>query len=229
MDDGHVMLITGASSGIGAETARQAVAAGWRVGLTARRRAPLEELAGELGGDAHAVVVTGDAGDWDDVQAAVAATVDAFGRLDAVFANAGFGAVRGFLNETPEHWRSMVLTNVLGPALLIRAAIPHLERTGGHVVLTGSVAGHVEVPGSVYSATKHAVVAMTESARKDLLARGIRVTAISPGNVETPFFDNPPEIALEPGDVARAVMFAVMQPRHVAINEIVMRHREQEI
>jgi len=227
--DSPVMLITGASSGIGAETARQAVAAGYRVGLNARRREPLEDLAAELGGREHALVVTGDAGDWDDVRRTVDATAEAFGRLDVVFANAGFGAVRGFLNETPEHWRSMVLTNVLGPALLIRAAIPHLERTGGHVVITGSVAGHVEVPGSVYSATKHAVVAMTESARKDLLARGIRVTAVSPGNVETPFFDNPPAVALEAADVARAVMFAVTQPRHVGINEIVMRHREQEI
>lgn len=227
--DSPVMLITGASSGIGAETARQAVAAGYRVALSARRREPLEELAGELGGVDHAVAITGDAGDWDDVQATVAATVDAFGRLDVVFANAGFGAVRGFLNETPEHWRSMVLTNVLGPALLIRAAIPHLERSGGHVVITGSVAGHVEIPGSLYSATKHAVVAMTESARRDLVERGIRVTAISPGNVETPFFDNPPAVALEPADVARAVMFAVTQPSHVGINEIVMRHREQEI
>lgn len=221
------MLITGASSGIGAQTARMAVAAGWRVGLAGRRAEPLAELANELGG-ANAVAVPGDAGDWEDVQRMVSATIGQFGRLDAVFANAGFGAVRGFQNETPEHWQRMVLTNVLGPALLIRAASAELEKTHGHVLITASVAGHAVVPGSVYSATKHAAVAMTEAARKDLQPRGIRVTAISPGNVDTPFFDNTPQIALTPDDVARAVMFALQQPEHVAINEIVMRHRDQE-
>ncbi len=228
MDAGRVLIITGASTGIGAQTARLAVAAGWRVVVSARRGEPLDALAVELGGGEHALAVCGDAGDWADVQRLVADASAHFGRIDAVFANAGFGAVRGFLNETPEHWRAMVLTNVLGPALLIRAAIPALEKTRGHVLITASVAGHAAVPGSVYSATKHAVVAMTESARKDLLPRGIRVTAISPGNVDTPFFDNRPPIALTPDDVARAVMFALQQPEHVAINEIVLRHRDQE-
>ncbi len=229
MSDRPVMLITGASSGIGATTARLAVENGYRVALAARRRDPLEELATELGGPQTALALSCDVSEWDQVRAAVDATVDVFGRLDVAFANAGFGAVRGLLNETPEHWRSMVLTNVLGPALLARAAVPALEDTRGHLLLTGSVAGHVNVPGSLYSATKHAAVAFAESARKDLLPRGIRVTLISPGNVETPFFDNPPEIALTPDDVARAVMYAVTQPEHVEINEIVMRHREQEI
>lgn len=228
MNSARVLIITGASSGIGAHTARHAVAAGWRVAVSARRQEPLDALVAELGGPSHALAVTGDAGDWDDAQRLVAATAAHFGRVDAVFANAGFGAVRGFLNETPEHWRAMVLTNVLGPALLIRAAIPELEKTRGHVLMTASVAGHGVVPGSVYSATKHAVVAMAEAARKDLLPRGIKVTAISPGNVDTPFFDNRPPIALTSDDVARAVLFALQQPEHVAINEIVMRHRDQE-
>lgn len=229
MDDRPVMLITGASSGIGAQTARRAVDAGYRVALVARRRDALEELGSELGGAGVATTLTCDVTDWDEVDATVAATLDRFGRLDVVFANAGFGAARGILNESPGHWRSMVLTNVLGPALIVRAALPALEASGGHFLLTGSVAGHVNVPGSLYSATKHAAVAFAESARKDLLPRGVRVTVISPGNVETPFFDNPPEVALTADDVARAVMFAVTQPSHVGINEIVMRHRDQEI
>lgn len=123
----------------------------------------------------------------------------------------------------------MVLTNVLGPALTMRATVDALEHTGGHVVVTASIAGHVNLPGSLYSATKHAAVALTESARLEFHARGIRVTAISPGNVNTPFFDNRPQIALDPDDVARAVMFAVTQPPEVGINEIVMRHRDQTI
>lgn len=224
-----VFLITGASSGIGRATAMLAADAGYRVALLARTAERVERLAADLGGPERAVGVACDVTEWEQVERAVAATVEGFGRIDVAFANAGFGASRGFLNESPEHWRSMILTNVYGAALTIRAAIPALERTGGHLLLTGSVAGHVAVPGSVYSATKHAVGAMAESARKELVGRGIRVTLISPGNVDTPFFDNAPQVALTPDDVARAVMFAVSQPQGVGINEILMRHPGQEI
>ena len=226
--DERVFLITGASSGIGAATARAAVASGHRVALLARSIDKLQALADEFGSD-RAIAVSCDVTDWGDVRAAVDATLARFRRIDLAFANAGFGAVRGFLNESPEHWREMILTNVLGPALTIRATVPALEAAGGHLILTGSVAGHVAVPGSVYSATKHAVGAMAESARKKLRERGIRVTLISPGNVDTPFFDNAPTPALSDDDVARAVMFAADQPPGVGINEILMRHRDQEI
>ena len=185
-------LITGASSGIGQATARQAVAAGFRVALLARSLDRLEAQRDELGGPDVALAIGCDVTEWDELERAVATTLAQFGRLDVAFANAGFGAVRGFLNESPEHWRSMILTNVYGAALTVRATIPALEETNGHLLLTGSVAGHVAVPGSVYSATKHAVGAMAEAARKELHERGIRVTLISPGNVDTPFFDNAP-------------------------------------
>lgn len=224
-----VFLITGASSGIGQATARQAVAAGFRVALLARSVDRLEAQRDELGGRDVALAVGCDVAEWDQLERAVATTIAHFGRLDVAFANAGFGAVRGFLNESPEHWRSMILTNVYGAALTVRATIPALEETTGHLLLTGSVAGHVVVPGSVYSATKHAVGAMAEAARKELHQRGIRVTLISPGNVDTPFFDNAPPVALTDDDVARAVMYAVNQPSHVGINEILLRHRDQEL
>ena len=227
--DGPVFLITGASSGIGQATARQAVAAGHRVALLARSTDRLESLAADLGGSDRALAVGCDVTEWDELRQAVEATLARFGRLDVVFANAGFGAARGFLNESPEHWRAMILTNVYGAALTIRATIPALEATRGHLLLTGSVAGHVVVPGSVYSSTKHAVGAMAEAARKELHQRGIRVTLISPGNVDTPFFDNTPTVALTDDDVARSVMFAVSQPPEVAINEILLRHRGQDI
>jgi NADP-dependent 3-hydroxy acid dehydrogenase YdfG len=228
MPDG-VFLITGASSGIGQATARQAVAAGFRVALIARSRDRLESQRDELGGPGVALAMACDVTEWDELERAVATTIARFGRLDVAFANAGFGAVRGFLNESPEHWRSMILTNVYGAALTIRATVPALAQTRGHLLLTGSVAGHVVVPGSVYSATKHAVGAMAEAARRELHERGIRVTLISPGNVDTPFFDNAPAVALTDDDVARAVMYAVSQPSHVGINEILLRHRDQEI
>lgn len=221
--DAPVFLITGASSGIGAATARRAAEAGYRLVLAARSKDRLEALADELGGADRAIAVPADVMAWEDNVALVGAALDAFGRLDVAFANAGFGARRGWLEETPEHWRDMVLTNVLGAAYTIRAAIPELRRTRGHVLLTGSVAGRKALPGSLYSATKWAVTGMSESIRADLDDSGVRTTLISPGGVETPFFDTPSEGRLQPDDIARAVMYAVSQPEHVDVNEIFVR------
>lgn len=225
-----VFLITGASSGIGAATARAAAQAGYRLVLAARSTDKLEALASELGGPDRALAVATDVTEWDDNVALVAAATEAFGRLDVVYANAGFGAARGWLNETPEHWRAMVLTNVLGAAYTARAAIPALKESRGHLLLTGSVAGRKAMPGSLYSATKWAVTGMGESIRQDLNDTGIRTTVIEPGGVETPFFDNPnPEGRLVAEDIARAVMYAVSQPPHVDVNEILIRPTAQGV
>ena len=156
------------------------------------------------------------------------AALDAYGRIDVAFANAGFGGARGFLNDTPEHWREMVLTNVLGAALTLRATIPALTESKGHVLLTSSVAGRRVIPGSMYSCTKHAVTAMGEAARQDLHGTGIRVTTIEPGVTDTPFFENRPTHHLEAEDIARAVMYAVAQPPHVNVNEILVRPTAQQ-
>ena len=222
-----VFLITGASSGIGAATARQAAQAGYRVVLAARSADRLKELAAELGGEERALALECDVTEWDQQQAMVRSTLDRYGRLDVAFANAGFGAARGFLNETPEFWRSMVLTNVYGVALTIRATITPLKEARGHLLLTGSLAGRRALPGSLYSATKWAVTAMGEAARLELNDTGVRVTLIEPGMVDTPFFDNPGEGRLEADDVARTVMFAVSQPPHVDVNEILVRPTAQ--
>ena len=234
MPDEPVLLITGASSGIGAQTARRAVEGGRRVVLGARREDAVRALADELGGADHALAAACDVTEWDQVQALVATALDGFGRIDAVFANAGFGAKRGFLEESPEHWRSMVLTNVLGVALTIRATLPHiLERGTGHYVITSSVAGRRTLPGSLYSATKWAVTAIGEALRAELRqtheSSAIRVTLIEPGMVDTPFFDNPPGpgSALSDNDIANAVMFALDQPANVDVNEILIRPTSQ--
>ena len=218
-----VFLITGASSGIGAATARHAADAGYRVALAARSRERLDELAEELGGADRALALQCDVTEWEQQEAMVADAISHFGRLDVVFANAGFGATRGFLNESPEHWRAMVLTNVYGTALTIRASLPSLKRARGHLLLTGSVAGRRALPGSLYSATKWAVTAMGEAARQELNETGVRVTLIEPGMVDTPFFSKRPVGALEPDDVAKVVMFAVSQPPEVDVNEILVR------
>jgi NADP-dependent 3-hydroxy acid dehydrogenase YdfG len=228
MADGEkVFLITGASSGIGAATARHAARAGLRVVLAARSIDKLQALAGELGGDERAIAVRCDVTAWSDQEALVATALERFGRIDVAFANAGFGASRGFLQDTPEHWRAMVLTNVLGAAYTVRATLPALKQTTGHILLTGSVAGRRAIPGSLYSSTKWAIAGMGESLRQDVDGTGIRVSVIEPGMVETPFFEKPGQGRLEADDVARAVMFAIEQPPHVDVNEILIRPTAQ--
>lgn len=232
MADDPVLLITGASSGIGAATAR-AAASKYRLVLAARRLEELEELAAELGGEERAIAVRCDVTEWDEVQALAATALERFDRIDAVFANAGFGATRGFLEESPEHWHSMVLTNVYGVALTIRATLPHLlERGDGHFLVTSSVAGRRALPGSLYSATKWAATAIGESLRQELRQMHdnhvIRVTLIEPGMVDTPFFDNRPgKSALQDDDIARAVIYALEQPEGVDVNEILIRPTSQ--
>jgi NADP-dependent 3-hydroxy acid dehydrogenase YdfG len=223
-----VFLITGASSGIGAATARAAAQGGYRLALAARSVDRLQGLATELGGDERAIAVRCDVTEWSDQEAMVARVLAHFGRLDVAFANAGFGARRGFESETPEFWREMVLTNVYGAALTIRATIAPLREAQGHLLLTGSVAGRRALPGSLYSATKWAVTAMGEGARQELNGTGVRVTLIEPGAVDTPFFENQPKTALQADDVARAVMYAVSQPPEVDVNEILIRATSQE-
>ena len=224
MADEPVLVITGASSGIGAATARRAIEFGNRVVLAARSEDALGALADELGGEEKALAVRCDVTSWEDQQALVSAALEAYGRLDAYFANAGFGAKRGFLEESVEHWKSMIDTNVLGAALSIRASLPHFRRQNrGHLILTSSIAGRRALPGSLYSCTKFAVTAMGEALRQEVSDTDIKVTLIEPGMVDTPFFENRVSNALEADDVARAVLFAMTQPPHVDVNEILVR------
>jgi NADP-dependent 3-hydroxy acid dehydrogenase YdfG len=225
MADDPVFLITGASTGIGAATARQAAEAGYRLVLAARTEDKLTALAEEL---PEAIAVRCDVTEWDDLEALVKRTLDEYGRLDVAFANAGFGGPRGFGSGDVEQWKSMVLTNVYGAALTIRATRDALIESKGHLLITGSVAGRRALPGSLYSATKWAITGMGEGARQDFNDTGVRVTVVEPGMVDTPFFDTPPEIeALKADDIARAVMFAVSQPPHVDVNEILIRPTAQ--
>ena len=224
MADDPVFLITGASTGIGAATARHAAEAGYRLVLAARSEDKLQALASEVDG----LAVRCDVTEWEDQQALVKRALDEFGRIDVAFANAGFGGPRGFEKMEPDAMREMVLTNVLGVAYTIRATMPALRASTGHLLLTSSVAGRRALQGSLYSASKHAVTAMGEAARLDFNDSGVRVTLIEPGLVDTPFFDDPPRItALQADDIARAVLYAVSQPPHVDVNELLIRPTAQ--
>ncbi|MGD0384955.1 MAG: SDR family oxidoreductase [Solirubrobacteraceae bacterium] len=232
MSDDRVFLITGASSGIGAATARAAAQAGHRLVLAARSSDRLQALADELGGSERAIAVTCDVTDYAAQEAMVASAVSAFGGLDIVFANAGFGGARNLgtdSTDSPERWREMVLTNVLGPAYTIRACLAAVTAARGHILLTGSVVGRRPVPGSFYSATKWAITGLAEALRLQVSATGVRVTLIEPGMTDTPFFDNRPANALAPEDLARAVMYAVSQPAHVDVGELLVRPTGQAL
>jgi NADP-dependent 3-hydroxy acid dehydrogenase YdfG len=224
-----VFMITGASSGIGAATARQAAERGYRLVLAARSEDKVSELAEELGGPERALAVRCDVTDWEDQQALVQTCLERFGRLDVAYANAGMpGSPGGFSGADPLQWRDMVLTNVYGAALTARASLEALKTSQGHLLLTGSVAGRRVNSGSMYSATKWAVTGMGEAIRQEMNGTGVRVTLIEPGMVDTPFFDTPKPDALRPEDVARAVLYAVDQPAHVDVNEIMVRPTSQD-
>jgi NADP-dependent 3-hydroxy acid dehydrogenase YdfG len=226
MTDSPVALITGGGSGIGAAVARQLLGAGHRVAVTGRGQARLRGFAEELGDPAGLLTIVGNAAEYDDVQAAVAATLKEFGRLDTVVANAGSATHDTVAEGDPAGWTGMVLTNVLGPALLIRASIDALKETRGRIVLVGSVAGFVNGPGNLYGATKWAVTGLAENTRRQVTEWGVGVTLIAPGRVETPFWDGnglPPGHLLTADQLADSVVWAIRQPDGVDINTVVVR------
>ncbi|MEM6487239.1 MAG: SDR family oxidoreductase [Pseudomonadota bacterium] len=217
-----VLAITGASSGIGAATARAAAAAGWRVVLGARRADKLADLVSDIGAE-RALAVDCDVRHYDDCAALVAKAVARFGRLDAVLANAGLGAkAPGIEGGDPEEWAAMADTNLRGLAHTAKAALPALRDSVGHFLITGSVAGRRALPGSFYGATKWAANGYGYNMRAALEGTGVRVTVIEPGLVDTPFFDTPKPGALTADDVAGTILFALSQPAHVEIHELLV-------
>jgi len=213
------LFITGASSGIGAATARLAVAHGWHVGLFARSKDKLEALAGELGD--KAVALPGDVTDLNNLKAAMATFVGKTGGLNAAFANAGMGlSAAGTEAGEPEEWERMIGVNVLGVLWTVMAAMPHLKERAGHLLLTGSAAGRRHISGSVYGASKWFVHGYGGNLSEEMKAFGGRCTVIAPGMVNTAFFDEPKPNKLQAEDVARAALFALEADPRCAVNEI---------
>jgi NADP-dependent 3-hydroxy acid dehydrogenase YdfG len=213
------LLITGASSGIGAATARAAVSEGWNVGLMARSAEKLSALAEELG--EAALALPGDATDLGQQELAVARLVERCGGLDAAFANAGMGLqTPGIEAGDPEEWRRLVDLNVMAVLYTARAAFPELRKTRGHLVMTGSAAGRRHIKGSIYGATKWFVHGLAGNLAESMRDWGGRCTVISPGMVNTGFFDEPKPQKLQPEDIAGAVMFALRQDRRADVREI---------
>jgi NADP-dependent 3-hydroxy acid dehydrogenase YdfG len=247
--EGTVSLVTGASSGIGAATALVLAAAGSRVVLVARRKERLDELGSEIGragGEAH--VVEADITDATQARSAVEAAVSRFGRLDTLINNAGLMLLGPVVGADPKEWERMLRINVEGLLHCTHAALPHLlkaaeaaPRRVADVVNVSSTAGRVARNGSgVYNLTKWGVNGFTESLRQEVTKRHVRISVVEPGGTETELADqNRPEVRkaiaarldferLKAEDIADAVGYIVTRPRHVAVNEMLVRPTEQE-
>lgn len=213
------LFITGASSGIGAATARAAVSAGWRVGLFARSQDKLDALAESLGGKATAL--PGDATDLDSQRSAMETFANETGGIDAAFANAGMGlSAAGTDAGDPGEWEQMIRLNILGVLWTVKAAMPFLKERKGHLLLTGSAAGRRHISGSVYGASKWFVHGYGGNLSEEMKSFGGRCTVVAPGMVDTPFFDEPKPDKLQPEDVADAAMHALNADPRCAVHEI---------
>ncbi len=213
------LLITGASSGIGAATARAAIGAGYNVSLVARSADKLQALEEELGDTALGLVA--DVTDFSDLSDAVAKTVRKFGQLDAAFANAGRGlSTPGTEKADLDDIRGLIDLNIMGLLHTARATLPELRKTKGHLILTGSAAGRNHIKGSIYGATKWFVHGYGGNMSEEMREWGGRCTVISPGMVDTPFFDEPKPDKIQPEDIADAVVYALEQNPRAELREI---------
>ncbi|GAB2933840.1 SDR family oxidoreductase [Streptomyces mayteni] len=231
-DAGPVALVTGGASGIGAAIVGRLLAGGHRVTATGRSAERLGRLAEATAAGDRLLTLPGDATDPEAVAEAVKMTEHAFGRLDHVVANAGYATHDTVASGDPERWRGMVLTNVLGPALLVNAALPALRRSRGRIVLMGSVAGSKNVAGSLYSATKAAVRVLAENTRMLVTRDGVGVTLVAPGRVDTSGWGDGgpgPGPLLAPEAVADCVAWVLAQPPGTDVNEVVVRPSGQKV
>jgi len=242
---GKVALVTGASSGIGEATAIALAEAGAAVAIGARRRDRLDTLAGKLrDGGTQVLTLDLDVTDEQACSTAVARTREELGGLDVLVNNAGVMLLGTIVGADPEDWRRMIQTNVMGVMYMSHAAIEGMvEQGSGDIVNMSSVAGRVARSGAgVYNASKWAVNAFSESLRQEVTGRGVRIGLVEPGAVATELTDHitQPEAkaasvemytsmrALQAEDIARAVLYLVTQPPHVAVNEVLVRPTDQQ-
>jgi NADP-dependent 3-hydroxy acid dehydrogenase YdfG len=243
--EGKVVVITGASSGLGEATARLLSMQGAAVALGARRAERLQSLAKELvANGGRALAVATDVSQRDQVKSLVDAAVQHFGRIDVMINNAGLMPQAPLERFKVDEWDRMIDVNIKGVLYGIAAALPHMQRQkSGHFINVSSVAGHRVGPGfAVYAATKHAVRALSEGLRQEVKPYNIRTTVISPGAVATELPDSITDpdagarvkafysqVAVPADSFARAVAFAMSQPEDVDINEILYRPTRQEL
>ncbi len=215
-----VVLITGASSGIGEASAKTLVNNGHKVILTARSEDKLAELVESLGED-NALSVPADATDFTELENVVTKGLKKFGRLDAAFANAGMGvSTAGTEKGDPDEWSTMININIKALLWTAKATLPHLRQNKGHFILTSSAAGRKPIKGSIYGATKWFAYGFGQNLAEEMSEWNGRCTTIAPGMVNTPFFDEAKPDKLDPQDVADAVLFAIEANQRNNVREI---------
>ena len=215
-----VVLITGASSGIGEASAKTLVNNGHKVILTARSEDKLAELVESLGED-NALSVPADATDFTELENVVTKGLKKFGRLDAAFANAGMGvSTAGTEKGDPDEWSTMIDINIKALLWTAKATLPHLRQNKGHFILTSSAAGRKPIKGSIYGATKWFAYGFGQNLAEEMSEWNGRCTTIAPGMVNTPFFDEAKPDKLDPQDVADAVLFAIEANQRNNVREI---------
>ncbi|TMO77143.1 short-chain dehydrogenase [Pseudoalteromonas sp. S3776] len=215
-----IVLITGASSGIGEATAKTLVNNGHKVILTARSKDKLTKLVQSLGED-NALSVPADATDFTELENVVTKGLEKFGRLDAAFANAGMGvSTAGTEKGDPDEWSTMIDINIKALLWTAKATLPHLRQNKGHFILTSSAAGRKPIKGSIYGATKWFAYGFGQNLAEEMSEWNGRCTTIAPGMVNTPFFDEAKPDKLDPQDVADAVLFAIEANQRNSVREI---------
>ena len=220
MSKSKIVLITGASSGIGRATAQELVKNGHKVALTARSEDKLNSLVSALGQD-NAVAFSADATSFDAQKEVVEKTVAHYGRLDVAFANAGIGLnAAGTENGDPQEWDKLIDINVKALLWTANLTLPHLRETEGHFIMTASAAGRRAIKGSVYGASKWFAYGFGNNLAEEMKEWNGRCTTICPGVVNTPFFDEAKDDKLQPEDVAEAVAFAIDAHQRNSVREI---------
>ncbi|MDP5029074.1 MAG: SDR family oxidoreductase [Paraglaciecola sp.] len=222
MKDEKIVLITGASSGIGAATVDKVVEAGHKAVITARSTDKLNEIVKRWGSE-KVFAVTADVSVLSEVQHVVAQAQDKFGRIDVVFANAGTGAnTPGIENGDPDEWKTMLDVNINALLYTAKASLSALKASKGHFIITSSVAGKITLKGSVYGASKWFAYGFGQNLAAEMAEWDGRCTTICPGMVNTPFFDEAKPDKLDPSDIAEAVLFAMSANKRCDVREITL-------
>lgn len=222
MTNEKIVLITGASSGIGAATVEKLIEAGHKVVITARSTDKLNDIVKRWGND-RVLAVTADVSKLNEITNVVDKAIETFGRLDVVFANAGTGVnAPGIEGGDPAEWKTMLDVNINALLFTAKASLPALKETKGHFIITSSIAGKVTLKGSVYGASKWFAYGFGQNLAAEMAEWNGRCTTICPGMVNTPFFNEPKPDKLDPNDVADAVVYAISANPRCDVREITL-------
>lgn len=222
MNNQKIIVITGASSGIGAATVDKVIEAGHKAVITARSTEKLNKIVQRWGED-KVLAVTADVSNLDEISNVINKAKEKFGRIDVVFANAGMGAsTPGIENGNPDEWKTMLDVNINALLYTAKASLPALKETQGHFIVTSSIAGKISLKGSVYGASKWFAYGFAQNLTIEMAEWKGRCTTICPGMVNTPFFDEAKPDKLDPTDVAEAVVYSISANPRCDVREITL-------